>query len=158
MSETETETPVGLVVNLEARVASEQRGVLAAAIADATTAGDLPRVQTLAAQLEELLAQQGELVTAPVEQTLELTADQVAVLATVQAEAFEQIKARKTVLVQAALDATNGWVAEAFENGAQLSDEQKSYRDSLRALFPEIDAATEVAAIDAIEIPDPPSS
>jgi hypothetical protein len=158
MPKATSDPPVGVIVDCEAQAASDARAMLATQIAAATSDGDVAKVQTLADQLGELLQTQGDLVTAPIERIVELTADDLAALATAQEEGLAHAKVVKAGQLQAALTATGGWVMEAFENGGQLTTEQKKYRDGLRSLFAAVDAATDAAGLDAIEIPEPPTT
>ena len=114
--------------------------------------GDVAAVRDTLDQIENLLGDKPDRV-----QYVELTADELAQRALDEKAALERTKEQKRSHVRTALAATDHWVARAHEDGKPVAKPKAAHRAKLRALFPAIDAAGNLADLDAIEIPEPPA-
>lgn len=150
------DTPMKLVIDLTEAEPDPNLQTLVDAVDVAIKSGD-PQIASTAAEKLGAAITASLAAQTPTMQYLPLSDEDLAQQALDLEAALEQARTAKTAQVQAALDTTNNWVIEAFESGGQLSKSQAAYRASLRALFPEVTAAADLAAVDAIEIPDPPT-
>lgn len=88
--------------------------------------------------------------------TVALTDEQIAQRDIDQAAGLQTHKAGRRSEVEQVLNWTDRWAARAVEEAVPMTAARIRYRQALRALFPQIDAAADVAAVEAITIPPPP--
>lgn len=155
---TETDTPGVVEIDCSAFAAEDARQLQAQSLADqvqtAIMTGDAEALSTLTPQLQAALdAPAVAAITTRLLTDAELAEQQAA-----QAAAIDDFKARKTAAINTAIAATDSVVVAALEAGTTVSKAIADYRTSLRALLDEVAAAGDIATVDAIEIPDPPTS
>lgn len=155
MSSTPSEAPVGVFVDCAETALSVDLLALNDRFAAALAAGDIEAAQQLNTEIAAQLAEQqasSDNVT-----VRDLAEDEIAAFQAAQADSLAAAKAMKTAVVTAALGDSDHWCARAWEDGTTLTDAQKTYRQQLRSLLPEIAAAADSATLDAIELPAPPA-
>jgi hypothetical protein len=121
---------------------------------EALRAGDLQKAAQLLDEAKDIVAQ-----SAVAKETfVPLTAAELEQRAADEAAALEDARARRRQEVEAELARTDKWAARAVEEGVPMPAERVAYRQTLRALFAEIDAADGLATLEKVTLPPAPAA